>query len=146
MGAPRGQLPSRRAPSCAAPRQIVGAPRAPDAPEGNWRTPGRGRSTRGRPPVDRDARLLADVRTFGSAADQRRARPGPRATLREQGIEARVHYPTTLAACPPFAAYAGRESFAESERATRELLSVPCHAEMTDAEIAYVEHALTRLC
>ena len=68
------------------------------------------------------------------------------ATLREQGIEARVHYPTTLAASPPFAAYAGRESFAESERATRELISVPCHAEMTDVEIAYVEHALTRLC
>jgi dTDP-4-amino-4,6-dideoxygalactose transaminase len=65
------------------------------------------------------------------------------ARLRERSIDARVHYPTTLPECPPFAQYARGESFPQSERATRELLSVPCHPELTDDEVEYLETALT---
>jgi dTDP-4-amino-4,6-dideoxygalactose transaminase len=64
------------------------------------------------------------------------------AHLRELGVDARVHYPTTLAASPPFIRYAGGETFPEAERATLELLSVPCHPEMTDEEVATLEAAL----
>jgi dTDP-4-amino-4,6-dideoxygalactose transaminase len=64
------------------------------------------------------------------------------AHLRERGVDARVHYPTTLAASPPFARYADGRSFPESERATRELLSIPCHPEMTDEELLALESAL----
>lgn len=64
------------------------------------------------------------------------------AHLRERGVDARVHYPTTLPACPPFAVYAPGQSFPEAERATRELLSLPCHPELTDAEVEHLERAL----
>jgi dTDP-4-amino-4,6-dideoxygalactose transaminase len=65
--------------------------------------------------------------------------------LRERGIDARVHYPTTLPACPPFATYADASSFPKAARATRELLSVPCHPEMTDDEVSFLEDALVSL-
>ena len=65
------------------------------------------------------------------------------AHLRHHGVDARVHYPMTLAACPPFARYADGASFPEAERATRELVSIPCHPEMTEDEIAYLEATLS---
>jgi len=64
--------------------------------------------------------------------------------LREAGVDARIHYPTTLAACAPFARYARNEAFPEAERATRELLSVPCHPELTDDEVDLLTGALAR--
>jgi dTDP-4-amino-4,6-dideoxygalactose transaminase len=64
------------------------------------------------------------------------------ARLRERGIDARVHYPTTLPACPPFAPFARGQAFPEAERATRELLSVPCHPELTDDEVEFLETAI----
>jgi dTDP-4-amino-4,6-dideoxygalactose transaminase len=64
------------------------------------------------------------------------------ARLRDKGIDARVHYPTTLAASPPFAPYAENSSFPVAERATHELLSIPCHAELTDDEVDYLVAAL----
>jgi dTDP-4-amino-4,6-dideoxygalactose transaminase len=67
------------------------------------------------------------------------------ARLRERGIDARVHYPTTLPACPPFASFDRGRSFPEAERATRELLSVPCHPELTDAEVDYLETAVAEM-
>lgn len=66
------------------------------------------------------------------------------ARLREAGVDARVHYPTTLAACPPFRRYAKNTAFPEAERATRELLSVPCHPELTDDEVDDLTSALAR--
>jgi len=66
------------------------------------------------------------------------------ARLRERGIDARVHYPMTLPACPPFAVYAA-SSCPEAERATRELISIPCHPEMTHEEVAELEGALASL-
>jgi UDP-2-acetamido-2-deoxy-ribo-hexuluronate aminotransferase len=65
------------------------------------------------------------------------------ARLREKGIDARVHYPTTLAASPPFVGHTAGSVFPESARATRELLSVPCHPEMTDDEVELLETALS---
>jgi len=62
--------------------------------------------------------------------------------LRERGIDARVHYPTTLPGSTPFARYASGASFPEAERATRELFSVPCHPEMTENEVTVLEAAL----
>lgn len=64
------------------------------------------------------------------------------AHLRDRGIDARVHYPTTLAGCPAFARYAAGSSFPEAERATRELVSIPCHPEMTEDEVDYLEATL----
>jgi dTDP-4-amino-4,6-dideoxygalactose transaminase len=64
--------------------------------------------------------------------------------LREAGVDARIHYPTTLAACPPFARYAQNAVFPEAERATRELLSVPCHPELTDDEVDELTGVLAR--
>jgi UDP-2-acetamido-2-deoxy-ribo-hexuluronate aminotransferase len=69
-------------------------------------------------------------------------RDGVLARLREANVDARVHYPTTLSASPPFARYAQDQIFLEAERATRELLSVPCHAELTDDEVVELERAL----
>jgi dTDP-4-amino-4,6-dideoxygalactose transaminase len=64
------------------------------------------------------------------------------ARLRERDVDARVHYPMTLPECPPFAEYVQRQTFPESRRATRELLSLPCHAELTDEEVDYLETAI----
>jgi dTDP-4-amino-4,6-dideoxygalactose transaminase len=66
------------------------------------------------------------------------------ARLREGGVDARVHYPTTLAACPPFARFARGASFAEAERATRELISIPCHPELMDEEVEFLERQIAR--
>jgi dTDP-4-amino-4,6-dideoxygalactose transaminase len=59
--------------------------------------------------------------------------------LRERGIDARVHYPTPLPEAP---AFASNGEFPEAARASRELVSLPCHAELTDAEICRIEDAL----
>ncbi|HKQ71032.1 MAG TPA: DegT/DnrJ/EryC1/StrS family aminotransferase [Polyangiaceae bacterium] len=66
------------------------------------------------------------------------------ARLRASGVDARVHYPETLAQSRPFEAFAAGRSFPEAERATRELVSLPCHPELTDAEIDELVAALTR--
>jgi UDP-2-acetamido-2-deoxy-ribo-hexuluronate aminotransferase len=66
------------------------------------------------------------------------------ARLREAGIDARVHYPMTLASSAPFARYARGIAFSEAERATRELLSVPCHPELTDDEVEDLARQLAR--
>lgn len=68
--------------------------------------------------------------------------------LRESGVDARALYPATLPASRAFAQFGGAgERFVEAERATREILSVPCHAELTDAEVVEIEDALRRaLC
>jgi dTDP-4-amino-4,6-dideoxygalactose transaminase len=67
-------------------------------------------------------------------------------SLRAQGIDARVHYPTTLPACPPFAAFASAQqgAYVEAARAAQELFSVPCHPELSDNEVEDLEAALRR--
>lgn len=63
------------------------------------------------------------------------------ASMRERGIDVRIQYPVTLAACPAFKSFA-RGGYPEAERATRELLSLPCHAELTEPEVDQLESAL----
>ena len=54
--------------------------------------------------------------------------------LRDRGIDARVHYPVTLAGAPTFCGDEPRR-FPQAERATRELISLPCSSELTEFEV-----------
>ena len=66
--------------------------------------------------------------------------------LAELGIGTAVHYPITIPAqplfCPPGGAAKVAADFPESTRAAREVLSLPCFPELTDAELAEVAAAL----
>jgi dTDP-4-amino-4,6-dideoxygalactose transaminase len=66
--------------------------------------------------------------------------------LAELGIGTTVHYPIPIPAQPMFRGAASREridaAFPESARAAREVLSLPCYPEMTDAEVGEVAAAL----
>jgi len=66
--------------------------------------------------------------------------------LAELGIGTTVHYPITIPAqplfCPPGGAAKVAADFPESTRAAREVLSLPCFPELTDAELAEVAAAL----
>jgi dTDP-4-amino-4,6-dideoxygalactose transaminase len=65
--------------------------------------------------------------------------------LRRAGVDARVHYPTTLPESPAFARFAPRGArFPEAERACRELISIPCHPELTDTEVERLGYALEK--
>lgn len=65
--------------------------------------------------------------------------------LRERHIDARVHYPAPVACSPVFAPFAEGGHFPEAFRASRELLSIPCHPEMTDEEVAFLDSALAEV-
>jgi UDP-2-acetamido-2-deoxy-ribo-hexuluronate aminotransferase len=80
---------------------------------------------------------------FSSLALRARGRDRVVARLRERGVDARVQYPRTLPASEAFRSLvAPGARYPEAERATRELLSVPCHPELTDDEVALLESAL----
>lgn len=55
--------------------------------------------------------------------------------LRAKGIDARIHYPTTLCEARAFHQRAVFHPCPEAERATRELVSLPSSPELTDDEI-----------
>lgn len=81
--------------------------------------------------------------TFAPFAMRVAQRDRVAASLRELGVDARVQYPCTLPGSRAFAPLAGSHSYREADRASRELLSIPCHAELTDDEVAEVERALS---
>lgn len=56
-------------------------------------------------------------------------------TLREQRIDARVHYPRTLATAAAFRTFCREDAYPQAERATRELVSLPCSPELRDDEL-----------
>lgn len=61
------------------------------------------------------------------------------AFLKEQDIDAEVYYPRPLHLHPAYAYLGyGEGDFPVSERAAREVLSLPVHPELTDAQIVYV--------
>jgi dTDP-4-amino-4,6-dideoxygalactose transaminase len=64
--------------------------------------------------------------------------------LAELGIGSAVHYPTAVPAQPMY----GRDERAwpEAARAAREVLSLPCFAELTDDEVEEVARAIRRAC
>ncbi|HXU12679.1 MAG TPA: DegT/DnrJ/EryC1/StrS family aminotransferase [Candidatus Binatia bacterium] len=68
-----------------------------------------------------------------------------RAGLLEQGIETGIHYPIPLHLQPAYAWMGLREgAFPESERAAREVLSLPIHPEMADDQVDRVCEALRK--
>jgi dTDP-4-amino-4,6-dideoxygalactose transaminase len=71
-----------------------------------------------------------------------RERDRLREELAGHGIGTLVHYPYALHEQPAFAACRRGSSLAESERGAREVLSLPCYPELTDAEVEAVCAAL----
>lgn len=62
--------------------------------------------------------------------------------LRARGVDARVHYPEAVASSMAFTRFAEGQHYPEAVRATRELISVPCHPELTDDEVDRLDRAL----
>lgn len=90
---------------------------------------------------------LYTVRLSGAGGRQDGAslRDRVRADLLEQGIETGIHYPIPLHLQPAYAWMGLREgAFPESERAAREVLSLPIHPEMSDDQIDRVCEALRK--
>jgi dTDP-3-amino-3,4,6-trideoxy-alpha-D-glucose transaminase len=65
-----------------------------------------------------------------------------RSRLAEAGIETTVHYPWTISEQPAFEAARHGSTFDVSTTATREVLSLPCYAHLTEAEQQTVVAAL----
>jgi dTDP-4-amino-4,6-dideoxygalactose transaminase len=68
--------------------------------------------------------------------------------LNERGVGARVYYPLPIHEQPVFARRTGYEALVlpETERATREVLSLPVHPSLTDEELAYVVAEVNAAC
>jgi dTDP-4-amino-4,6-dideoxygalactose transaminase len=68
--------------------------------------------------------------------------------LNERGVGARVYYPLPIHEQPVFARRTGYEALVlpETERATREVLSLPVHPSLTDEEPAYVVAEVNAAC
>ncbi len=66
-------------------------------------------------------------------------------TLADLGVGTAVHYPIPIPAQPMFGQYDER-AWPEAWRASREVLSLPCFAELTDDEVEEVARAVRRAC
>ncbi len=87
-------------------------------------------------------RVAAGGAAAGGVAGQS-PRDRVRAALLERGIEAGIHYPIPLHMQPAYAWMGLKEgSFPQSERAAREVLSLPLYPEMTEAQVDRVCEAL----
>jgi dTDP-4-amino-4,6-dideoxygalactose transaminase len=62
--------------------------------------------------------------------------------LADAGIGTAVHYPAAIPQQPLFARAGGRDGFPEACCAAREVLSLPCYPELTEAEIRQVSESL----
>jgi dTDP-4-amino-4,6-dideoxygalactose transaminase len=59
--------------------------------------------------------------------------------LKQAGIETMIHYSSSLNSEPLFSKYLQVDStFPESERISREALSLPIYPELTDLEVSYI--------
>src|SRR5256885_9171465 len=65
--------------------------------------------------------------------------------LADTGVGTAVHYPLPVPGQPLFAAD-GEKRWPEAHRAAREVLSLPCYPEMSDAEEEGVIDAVRRAC
>lgn len=65
--------------------------------------------------------------------------------LLKEGVQTGVHYSVPAHLQPAYAGLAEMESLPESEKAAREVLSLPLYPELTDNQVEYVAKALTRL-
>jgi dTDP-4-amino-4,6-dideoxygalactose transaminase len=98
-------------------------------------------------PVERAAARhvyhLFAVRVPSSGAASRRDRV--RGALRDAGIETGVHYPVPLHLQPCYASMGlGEGSFPESERAAREVLTLPLYPQLRDAQADQAAEILSR--
>ena len=66
-------------------------------------------------------------------------------TLAQLGIGTAVHYPIAVPGQPMFGLPAERQ-WPEAARASREVLSLPCYAELTDDEVNQVTRAVRTAC
>ena len=83
------------------------------------------------------------VPAAGGAAAARRDRV--RGALLDAGIETGVHYPVPLHLQPCYASMGqGEGSFPEAERAAREVLTLPLHPQLRDAQVDQVAETLAR--
>jgi dTDP-4-amino-4,6-dideoxygalactose transaminase len=75
-----------------------------------------------------------------------KTRESVRDTLRRAGISTDVHYPVPdhLQAAAQ-GTTAGKVQLPETERASREILTIPCHSELLSAEVSIVAEALQAL-
>jgi dTDP-4-amino-4,6-dideoxygalactose transaminase len=55
--------------------------------------------------------------------------------LRDRHVDARVHYPRTLATANAFRAFCRPGTYPHAEQATRQLVSLPCSPELRDDEL-----------
>jgi dTDP-4-amino-4,6-dideoxygalactose transaminase len=70
-------------------------------------------------------------------------RDGLRAVLAARGIETGVHYPVPIHRQPAWlSAYGETPALPRAEQAAREMLSLPVHADLTDAEVERVAGAV----
>lgn len=67
------------------------------------------------------------------------------AALRSHDIDARVHYPRPVASSPAFIRFAEGRHFPAAQKASEELLSLPCHPELTDGEVLRLDRALAEV-
>uniref|UniRef100_UPI000AB4E40D DegT/DnrJ/EryC1/StrS family aminotransferase n=1 Tax=Rhodothermus marinus TaxID=29549 RepID=UPI000AB4E40D len=69
-------------------------------------------------------------------------RDGLRRYLEQRGIPSAVYYPVPLHRLPAFADYGPFDTLPEAEKATREVLSLPMHTELTPAQQTYIAEAI----
>ena len=62
--------------------------------------------------------------------------------LADQGVGTALHYPLPLPAQPVFGSGATERDFPRAWQAAREVLSLPCFPELTDAEVEFVGNAV----
>ncbi len=75
--------------------------------------------------------------TFAPFAIRTRKRDQMLERLRGRGIDARVHYPSTLVSSSAFREFAPPNTpYQNAERATQQLLSLPCSPELLDDEVS----------
>jgi dTDP-4-amino-4,6-dideoxygalactose transaminase len=91
-------------------------------------------------------RIPAEGRREALAGAAVPARDRVRSALLALGIETGIHYPVPLHRQPCYAAMGlGEGSFPNSEAAAREVLTLPLHPQMTEAQVDRVASALERV-
>jgi UDP-2-acetamido-2-deoxy-ribo-hexuluronate aminotransferase len=91
--------------------------------------------------------IRLDDRAIGHSAAKNREKEAPsdrvQKRLRDRGIASMVYYPVPLHLQPLYALLGGKPGdFRVSERASREVLSIPLYPEMTDEQIKRVAEAV----
>ena len=68
------------------------------------------------------------------------------AALRERGVGTGVHYPTPVHQQPLYQELGYRDSLPEAERAAREVLCLPVHPALSEADLETIVREVRALC